>query len=253
MSDKTPISDDAERQKSAERAKNAEKVKGTRPDTNAKSASAPTAKGSSQPAPSPEPKSAPTPEPKPAPASTAGEGWFVAHDFPVWIAAVVLLVGGWIAHATLNKPGVKAFDRHGLTFTYPSSWLAADPGGDDALPLATSYASLAGGQTRVEVRITAKPGFDGPIGSLLDANRAMRYAGMYKRMDIGTTLVRGRSWSRAEYIYAYKPTADDAPQVASAVEYGIVNGDKLYAVSVHGPKDRVDRLERDILGTLALK
>jgi len=56
-----------------------------------------------------------------------------------------------------------------------------------------------------------------------------------------------------EFAYAYQPTPDDLPEIQRAVEYSAVNGDKVYAVSVHGPEARVAEMESTILATVSLK
>jgi hypothetical protein len=186
------------------------------------------------------------------PTAKTSDGWFIAHDLVVWVGAIVLLLGGWLAYSSATAPKMKRFDRHGLTFSYPSGWLGedADPQG---FPSKVTFTDLKDASQRVEVRITEKPLLDGPIGIVLENDRVQKYRGMYKRMDSGERQVNGKTWSRAEFVYAFKATEDDAPQVVNAVEYGLVNNDKLYVVSVHGPKGRVGTLERDVLGTLSLK
>lgn len=177
---------------------------------------------------------------------------YLAHDVLVVIVAAALLVAGWLAHGAMTRPELATLDRHGLTLQAPRGWL---PSGapSDTLPAETSWQPVDEPNVKLEVRVQNRPAFDGPLQPLLDLARGRRYGELYKRLSVDDRVVGGRTWLRSRYTYAFKPTEDDAPMVASAVEYALVNGDKLYVVTVHGPDDRVEALEASLLRTLKVR
>lgn len=184
--------------------------------------------------------------------AASADGWFLGHDLLVHVVAALLLIGGWLAYTSSSEASSSTFKRLGLTFSYPAGWLPDAPFSEE-LPVDVSYASIEDARVRVNVRISQKPPVEGPIDTVLALRRARKHGEMYKALKTEIKTMGGLEWTRTEYVYAFKPTEDAEPQLANAVEYGIVNNDKLYAVSVHGPKDRVAALEREILGTLSVQ
>jgi hypothetical protein len=179
------------------------------------------------------------------------QGWFLEHDGLVTLVAVLLLLSGWFSYRQVTAQELATFDRQGLTFTYPKGWFPNDPA-PDAFPVNVSFAALEA-TTRVEVRISKKPAFDGPLESVLDLTRSQRYGELYKKVASDKRTVSGKEWLRSEFVYAFKKTDDDSPRLAQAVEYATVNNENLYVVTIHGPSDRVRDLEHEVLGTVALK
>jgi hypothetical protein len=59
----------------------------------------------------------------------------------------------------------------------------------------------------------------------------------------------GFTWIRTEFAYAFKPTPDHAPRLASGVEYAAASGGPV--VTLHAPAERLHELERAILGTMS--
>jgi hypothetical protein len=107
--------------------------------------------------------------------------------------------------------------------------------------------------TRIEVRITKKPAFDGPIESVLDLSRSRLYGELYKKFSSSPRTVNGKEWLRSDFAYAFKKSENDTPRVAWGVEYALMNNENLYVVTIHGPEDKVKGLERDVLGSVSLK
>ncbi len=193
-------------------------------------------------------------EQPPAPTIPSGpraQGWFLEHEGLVTIGAIVLLFAGWFAYSSVTEEKDATFARQGLTFAYPAGWFPTDPE-PEAFPVDVSFAGLDP-TTRLEVRISKKPAFDGPIESVLDLSRSRRYGELYKKLTTTTQTVGSREWLRSDFAYAFKKSEDDSPRVAWAVEYAALNNENLYVVTVHGPEGDVTKLERDVLGTVTLK
>lgn len=176
---------------------------------------------------------------------------FWTHDLAVLLAAALLLVGGWLAHRAVARPRLARFDHQGLTFAYPAGWL---PGGGDPEQVGATlrYESVPPG-SRLEVKIAGRPVMGPPLSPILDIARSRAYGQLYKRLESENLVRGGHEWLRTRYVYAYQPTADDAPAVAMAVEYATLNGERMYVVTVHGSEAGVEDLESDILHTLAVK
>ena len=179
------------------------------------------------------------------------QGWFMEHDGLVSAVAAVLLLVGWFTYRQMTVQKKATFDRHGLTFTYPAGWFPNDPS-PEAFPVAVSFSAIEP-TTRVEVRISKKPAFDGPIESIVELNRSTQYGELYRKFDPSTRNVGGKEWLRTEFVYAFKKSETDSPRIASGVEYSAMNNENLYVVTIHGPEGEVKGLERDVLGTLSLK
>jgi hypothetical protein len=181
----------------------------------------------------------------------ATQGWFLEHDGIVTVAAMVLLLLGFLSYRQVTAQQLATFDRQGLTFTYPKGWFPNDPT-PEAFPVAVSFAAIDP-TTKVEVHVSKKPAFDGPIESVLDLSRSRQYGELYKKFSTEKRTIAGKEWLRSDFSYAFKKSDDDTPRVASAVEYATVNNENLYVVTIHGPSDKVRGLEHDVLGTVSLK
>lgn len=198
-------------------------------------------------------------EPPRAEAPGDRPSFFLANDLLVVVGALVLLAAAYAAHGAMTRPRMATFDAQGLALRYPKGWFpSGDPG---AFPTIVSFQSTEDPLIGLEAKITRKPLMEGPIGPALDLSRGTRYGEMYKRMTScptescppQTRTANGRQWLRTEFIYAFKPSDDDAPVVEHAVEYALVNSDRLYVVTLHGPEARLGELESRILSTLAVK
>jgi hypothetical protein len=179
------------------------------------------------------------------------QSWFLEHDGLVTAVAVVLLFVSWFSYRKVTEQKSATFDRQGLTFTYPAGWFPNDPT-PDAFPVNVSFAAVEP-TTKVEVRISKKPAFDGPIESVLDLYRSRQYGELYRKFTTEKRTVAGKEWLRSDFSYAFKKSDDDTPRVAWGVEYATMNNENLYVVTMHGPEDKVKGLEHDVLGTLSLK
>jgi len=179
------------------------------------------------------------------------ESWFLAHDGLVTVFAMLLLLAGWASYRKVTEQKTATFDRQGLTFTYPAGWFP-DDATPEAFPVSVSFAAIEP-TTHVDVRISKKPAFDGPIESVLDLNRSRQYGELYKKFTTDKKTVAGKEWLRSDFSYAFKKSDDDTPRVAWGVEYATVNNENLYVVTIHGPEGQVKSLERDVLGTVSLK
>jgi hypothetical protein len=177
------------------------------------------------------------------------QGFFWEHDLLVPLAALVVLAIGWSTYGARNVSSKTAFDRQGLTFAYPSGWFP-EGSDEDKLPVDLVFESTER-RVFVHTKIGEKPELGGAEVAL-EISRARKYT-FYKRLASTTKNLHGREWTRTEFAYAFQPTPDDLPEVQRAVEYSAVNGDKVYAVSVHGPEGKVAELESSILSTVSLK
>jgi len=186
-----------------------------------------------------------------APQSSSKEGWLLAHDGPVVLVALLLLLGGYLTHGVMTAPRQATFERAGLTFTYPAGWFPTDPE-PGAFPVVGALDSGEHPEIKLTARISTKPPVDGPIESIVSL-RGNKYGELYKELASGARRVAGRDWVRSEFTYAYKLNEDDAPRLGFAIEYAAVNNENLYVVTLHGPKAEVLDLEGSILGTVILK
>jgi hypothetical protein len=177
------------------------------------------------------------------------EPFFWEHDLLVPLVAVVVLAVGWALYGQRNDPAMATFDRQGILFSYPSGWF---PKGseEDKLPYDMTFESTER-RVFVTTKVSEKPELGGAEVAL-EVSRARKYT-FYKRLSSTTKTLHGREWTRTEFAYAYQPTPDDLPEIQRAVEYSAVNGNKVYAVSVHGPEGKVAELESTILGSVSLK
>ena len=87
---------------------------------------------------------------------------------------------------------------------------------------------------------------------MLQQARRQRYGEYLWTAAAGEREVNGHAWLRTEFQYAVKATVDDAPQVATAIEYATVNDDRLYVVTVHGTEAQARRLEAIVQASLEL-
>ena len=174
------------------------------------------------------------------------------HDLLVVVVAGAVLAISWLAYGAITKPARAEYREQGLTFDYPRGWLpsrASDsaPGG---LPVHAWLQPVDEPLTRLEVRIENKPAAGVPLQSVLELSRIRAFGQLYQQLSSDELAQGGKTWRRTRFSYAYKPTPDDAPRVATAVELAAVNGDLLYVVTLHGEKPRVDELEAELLDTI---
>lgn len=188
------------------------------------------------------------------------------HDFIVIALALAIVAAGGFAHRRLVRPTVEAFERSGLTFTRPATWLAPEevpriaprlvpapaprgrvPGAE--LPYHVVYTSSIDPDLRMEVRIEARPPWSNVITSL-ELDRRTRWGELYAA-DASAVLTLGRhSWLRTSFRYAFAPNKGDAPRIGHAIELATVDRERLYALTFYGPPQRVQGLADLVAPTL---
>ncbi len=194
------------------------------------------------------------------------------HDLLVVVVATALLVAGAFIYRKLVEPKMVEFSHAGLTFQRPTGFFPpvdieapatsfgglaglADRGDTAAQPAPPRYHKLyktpAGPLVALEVRIDRKPTYRG-LGIVLQQARRQRYGEFLWVANAEDRDVGGAAWARTEFQYATKAAQDDAPQVATGIEYAAVNGDRLYVVTVHGTRPEAIRLESLVQTTLTL-
>jgi len=204
-----------------------------------------------------------------APAEAAPPAW-QRHDALVVAVAAVLLVIGAIAYRALTRPALVAFSQSGLRFERPNGFFPPEDvdvptsslaglGGlaEPGAPASKSsryhklYKTPDGPLIGLEVLIERRPDYQG-LAIVLQQARKLRYGEYMWTADAGEVELRSHIWQRTEFQYAVKATADDAPQVATGIEYATVNGDRLYVVTLHGTEREARRLESFVRPTLEL-
>jgi hypothetical protein len=184
--------------------------------------------------------SAPTEAARPAP--------FWTWDLPVVIGAFVLLLAGWIVHGVMTRPRLATFEAEGLSLRYPQGWYPREEA-----PGHWWYESNEDPAERLEIRIGPRPLLSGSPATAIEFERSTGAGGFYKRLERAEAELGGREWVRTRFSYAFKATDEDAPALATGIEYTVVNGDKLYVVTAHGPESKVADLEAKYLRTVTLK
>ncbi len=181
---------------------------------------------------------------------------WLRHDLLVVLGALALLAAGAFAYRTLVTPGSVTFERYGLAFERPAGALppnAVPPpplrlGSDligrdeppnaaipDAveLPQQLMWSWPRNPSLRLEAAIAERPAF-GNLRGALSFERRYRYGELYGATASDQVSIAGHDWLVTRFRYAYKPSKDDTPRLASAIEYATVNGHYLYTVTAHG-------------------
>jgi hypothetical protein len=173
------------------------------------------------------------------------------HDVPVVAVALVVLGAGWLLFAR-GEPPDRTFRLDGLSVRYPGDWLS------EAAP-APSSAAFRGEDalSRLEVRVGPRPPLAVTVDAALELERGRRFGSLLQRLESGRRVVGDKTWIRTRFAYAFKPSPDDVPRVASAVEYAYpadpgTPGEHLYVVTLHGSDERVRALEPRVLGSLSV-
>ena len=104
---------------------------------------------------------------------------------------------------------------------------------------------------RLEVMIVPQPALRS-VSTWLAFERRTRYGQFYWTAQSDTITVGAREWFRTVFEYATSPAPNDAPQVATGIEYAAVNDGRLYVVTVHGTEQQADLLEGQIHPTLSV-
>jgi hypothetical protein len=174
------------------------------------------------------------------------EPFWLRHDLHVAVIAVAILGLGWLVRVEGAGPATKPVARGGVSIQVPADWIVAPAAG----------ATVARGEdavTRVELRAEERPGELVTVESALELERAQRFGPLYQRLSTERREAAGRAWVRTTFGYAFKPSSNHAPRLASAVEYATEQGGRLVVVTLHAPEERVAALERDVLGTLRVE
>ena len=190
------------------------------------------------------------------------------HDLLVVAVAAALLIAGSLIYRVLIRPSVVEFSRDGLRFERPTGFFppvnVEEPvsslsglGGlapsrsapDPQTRYHKMYRTPDGPLMALEVRVDRRPEYQG-LAIVLQQARRQRYGEYLWTAAADEREVGERAWLRNEFQYAIKATKDDAPQVATGIEYATVNDDRLYVVTVHGTEAEARRLESLVMSTL---
>ena len=205
------------------------------------------------PAPAAESPAGAPPGPAPAKPPRPPEGWFLSLDLLVVVGAVLLLAAGYVVHGALTRPRLASFSRDALTVRYPAEFALREPLQPPASGPMTLRLRRAGDATsEIEIQVARRP-VAGSIRNKREMDRAATYGTYYQPDDSSRRLVGGKEWLRTSYHYV-----SAAGRPTSAVEYAypadlMVNGDKIYVVSIHGAEPQLRALEAQVLGSLTVQ
>jgi hypothetical protein len=172
------------------------------------------------------------------------EPFWLRHDLHVAAIALAILGLGWLVRVEAGGQPTKTVSGGGLTVEVPSDWIVEPAQGE---------AQVARGEdavTRLEIASREPPGDLVTVEAGLELERAQRHGPLYQRLESGRKTVGGRDFLRTAFGYAFKPTPEHAPRLASAVEYALEAKGRLWVVTLHAPEERIARLEREVLGTV---
>ena len=187
------------------------------------------------------------------------------HDFIVIALAVAVVAIAGFSHRNMVSPTVETFSTRGLTFTRPAIWLAPEevpriaprlvqtptlrprPAGE--LPYHVVYTSSTDSDVRMEVRIEDRPPWANVITSL-ELDRRTRWGELYAADSSGVITLGRHSWLRTSFRYAFAPNKGDQPRIGAAIELATVDRERLYAVTLYGPPQRIAGLAKIITPTL---
>jgi hypothetical protein len=198
------------------------------------------------------------------------------HDLLVIVVALVLFGVGVVEQHRLSTPSLRPLDQLGLHIASPAGWLpprrvgrpagglvahagARDGREPDAaapstagLPYHIQIQSVLDPTARLEIRIAERP-TTGNLRSALVLERISRHGEALWAADSVDSTIGGRDWVRTAYRYAYKGSKNDAPRIATGIEYATINGRLLYAVTLHGHTDAdASHLEALLVPTLSV-
>ncbi len=204
---------------------------------------------------------------------SAKDSVWLRHDLHVALFILALFAGGVLVHRHLSEPRLTSFDQMGLHFQRPSGWLPGQSPPRAQAPLAATLSSHGFGKEprtapdwsrvyqsaenvnqRIEVRIADKPSYPNLRGALA-IERLSKYGEFYWSDESATYTPRANpsQWIRTEFRYAYKRNKTSSPIIVQAIEYAILKGEHLFAVTVHGEVDNVDDLDALLAPTLTVQ
>jgi hypothetical protein len=200
-------------------------------------------------------------------------GAFKRHDIIVVLAALVLIAVGGLSYRYMTTAPTVHDGMFGLEFVRTTSWLAPETVGPrpsrlaagvadrppppeippdligEQFPYHVLYTSSLNALVRLEVQIAPRPRYSNMQAALAFARRD-RYGELYWAAPSKIQTINGHDWLRTAFRYAYKLSRDDAPRMSQGVEYAAINGDLLYAITMHGSDAEIDQLEEVIAGSL---
>jgi len=188
------------------------------------------------------------------------------------LIALAILAGGSLLDRSLRKPRLVSYAREGISFKRPGGWLPALEPDAKVSPLAqrtagfgvvptsevaatnnvhTIFAAPQDARLRVEVRIEDRPAYPNLPGAL-SVQRLGHYGEYYWSRSSGNASIASRDWLRTEFRYAWKPSKSGSPQIAEAVEYAIVNEERLFIVTLHASPEGLPSLDALIAQSLRI-
>jgi hypothetical protein len=170
------------------------------------------------------------------------------HDLPVAMAGLVVLFTGYVIYAVMTRPQVATFHAEGLSLRHPKGWYPREEA-----PGHWWYESNEDPSERLEIRVGPRPQLSASVATATEFERSTTAGGFYKRLERGEIELGGREWIRTRFSYAFKPSEEDAPALATGIEYACVNGDKMFVVTAHGSEAKVAELEDEYLRSVTLR
>ncbi|MCP4445137.1 MAG: hypothetical protein GY811_07315 [Myxococcales bacterium] len=194
------------------------------------------------------------------------------HDLGVLVIALAILAGGALVHRSLACPDHVSYAKQGLQFQRPGGWLTLPESNSYVTPLAlgtagfgvgtsappapnepgdvhTRFASPKDARRRIEVRIEGRPSYSNLRGALA-VQRLGQYGEFYWARSSGNSAIAGKDWLRTEFRYAFKPNKRGSPQIAEAIEYAIVNDERLFVVTLHDRPETLNDLDAIVADSL---
>jgi S1-C subfamily serine protease len=176
-------------------------------------------------------------------------------------------------HSRLVTPPNVAFPAdHGLTFEHAAGWLGPDPvplppprllrdpGGAPPKDDSLYHVELSGppdpanrksGTAKIEVLIDKKPAWSNIVTGL-ELDRRTRWGELYKLDDSQVVPIAGHDWLRTVYHYAHADK-NDPPRIDRAIEFATIDRDQIYAVTLFGQPQELDRIEDVVAPSLRVQ
>mgnify|MGYP001561910262 CR=1 FL=1 len=193
-------------------------------------------------------------------------GAWKRYDILVVVAALGLIAVGGVGYRRMTTAPTVADGRFGLELVRTTTWFAPETVGPppsrlaagladrpappeippdligEEFPYHVVYTSSVNALVRLEIQVAPRPRYSNVQASLAFARRD-RYGELYWAAPSRIQTINGHDWLRTHFRYAYKLSRGDAPRMSQAVEYAALNGDLLYAITMHGSDEEIRQLE----------